>query len=111
MTTHGAFSLPDIVSRSNVSVWVDRGEKATAISEPTVGRGHDPQADDEGKEAHHPIGDDDQASVPPLDLVVGGCRKSRDELARIPRSGKDWAAAATIGGKKPRAAKDRPTAL
>ena len=38
-------------------------------------------------------------------------RNNRDEFARMPRSGKDWAAAAKIGGRKPNAASDSPTRL
>src|SRR5439155_26888570 len=38
-------------------------------------------------------------------------RISRDEFAVMPRSGSDWAAAARIGGRMPRAARDSPTIL
>lgn len=38
-------------------------------------------------------------------------RNKRDELARIPRSGSDWAAAAKMGGRKPSAASDSPATL
>ena len=38
-------------------------------------------------------------------------RISRAELARMPRSGSDCAAAARMGGKKPKAARDSPTTL
>jgi hypothetical protein len=38
-------------------------------------------------------------------------RSSRDELARMPRSGSDCAAAAQIGGRKPNAASDKPNRL
>src|SRR5690242_4067310 len=47
-------------------------------------------------------------TVPPVERRW---RSSREELARIPRSGKDWAAAARIGGKMPKAASERPTRL
>jgi hypothetical protein len=36
---------------------------------------------------------------------------SRAELASIPKSGSDWAAAAKIGGKNPKAASASPTTL
>jgi hypothetical protein len=43
--------------------------------------------------------------------LTRGCRSSRDEFARIPRSGRDWATAARASGRKPEAARESPTRL